>query len=96
MIIFTNGVGQVSAPDEAALARRGIRVDRRPIADLVGDRGAMTGENGRTSVPGLYAAGDSTPPGPEQLLVAAGTGAHTAAAINRDLIGALHAPTPPG
>jgi thioredoxin reductase len=46
-------------------------------------------ECGRTSIPGLYAAGDSTPPGAEQLIVAAGSGAHTAAAINRDLLGPL-------
>ncbi len=137
LIVFTNGVGEVTAADETALIERGIRVDRRPIADVVGDHGAMTGvqledgeivecdggfvrphwtpaigfldlagpdqtvletdadglitvdDHGRTSVPGLYAAGDTTPPGAEQLIVAAGTGARTAAAINRDLLGAL-------
>ncbi len=41
---------------------------------------------GRTSVPGLYAAGDITPPGPEQLIVAAGVGAQVSAAMVRDSI----------
>jgi thioredoxin reductase len=44
---------------------------------------------GRTGVPGLYAVGDVTPPGPEQLIVAAGHGAVTAAAVHRDLVGGL-------
>ena len=132
LIVFTNGVGQVSDTDADALAARGIRVDRRPLTDVVGERGAMTGiqvadgefvprdggfvrpryaaaatfaavlnpatdasglivvdSQGRTSVPGLFAAGDTTPPGPEQLLVSAGEGARAAVAINRELLGAL-------
>ncbi|WP_104166967.1 NAD(P)/FAD-dependent oxidoreductase [Cryobacterium sp. N22] len=132
LIVFTNGVGQVTEADEAGLAARGVRVDRRPLTDVVGERGAMTGvqvadgefvareggfvrpryeaaatfagtlnpatdaagllvvdPQGRTSVPGLYAAGDTTPPGPEQLLVSAGEGARAAVAINRELLGPL-------
>jgi thioredoxin reductase len=42
---------------------------------------------GRTAIPGLYAVGDTTPPGPEQLIVAAGAGAVTAAAVHGDLVG---------
>ncbi|MCS6576469.1 hypothetical protein NYQ33_00025 [Curtobacterium flaccumfaciens] len=49
----------------------------------------MVDRVGRTSVPGLYAVGDVTPPGPEQLIVAAGHGAATAAAVHRDLVGGL-------
>jgi thioredoxin reductase len=44
---------------------------------------------GRTSAAGVYAVGDVTPPGPEQLIVAAGHGAVTAAAVHRDLVGGL-------
>ncbi len=132
LLVCTNGVGVVTEADEAALAARGIRVDRRPIADVEGAEGRMTGvrfadgsfdersggfvrpawraaitaidgvtldldadglvrvdPRGRTNVPGVYAAGDATPPGPEQLIVAAGEGAQVAATVNRDLIGPL-------
>jgi len=129
LIVFTNGVGVVTDAEEAALVSRGIRVDRREIADVAGDRTGLTGVtladgetvprvaafvrpiyspnlayvsslgldtdadgyvvvdgSGRTSVPGVYAAGDSTSPGPQQLIVAAGAGAKVAAALNRDLL----------
>jgi thioredoxin reductase len=42
---------------------------------------------GRTSVPGLYAAGDVASPGPQQLIVAAGAGARVAAVMIHDSIG---------
>lgn len=133
LIVFTNGAGEVTPDQEDALGRLGIRVDRRRIADIVGEQGAMTGveledgdvvereggfvrpqwtpaalvflgdlavatdadglilvdDHGRTSVPGLYAAGDSIAPGAGQLMAAAGSGARTAAAVNRDLLGSL-------
>ncbi|PRY69129.1 thioredoxin reductase [Glaciihabitans tibetensis] len=131
LIVFTNAIGVVSEAEEARLAERGIRVERRAVADVAGDRSGLTGvlladgetiardaifvrpifsaalgyaENlglrydadgfividseGRTSVPGVYAAGDSTPPGPQQLIVAAGAGGRTANAINLDLVAA--------
>lgn len=132
LIVFTNGSDAVSEQEQQALAGRGISVERRGIADVVGERGRMTGvlladgemipreagfvrpewipaidylagvgiqldaaglvavdSAGRTSVQGIYAAGDSTAPGPEQLIIAAGQGAQVAAALNRDLLGPL-------
>jgi thioredoxin reductase len=129
LIVFTNGRAQLAEADEAQLAQRGIRVDRREIADVAGDRSGLTGvtladgetvprvaafvrpvytpnlgyaealglvldadgylvvdTGGRTNVPGVYAAGDSTAPGPQQLIVAAGAGARVAAALSRDLL----------
>jgi len=130
LTVFTNGVGTVTPAQERVLAERGVRIERRPISDIVGDRGVVSGilladgetvpveggfvrprwsanldfaeglgldtgvwgllhtdADGRTNVTGVYAAGDSTAPGPMQLIVAAGAGARTAATINRDLIG---------
>ena len=131
LVVFTNGVAPLDADGRARLAAAGVRVEKRPVADLEGDRSGMTGVRladghveprtggfvrptwhvdldwvdaaldrdaeglvvvdraGRTSVPGLYAVGDVTPPGPEQLIVAAGHGATTAAAVHRDLVGGL-------
>lgn len=43
--------------------------------------------SGRTSVPGLYAAGDAAAPGPQQLIVAAGQGARAAAVLIHDSVG---------
>ncbi len=130
LIVFTNGVGTVSDDEERTLGHLGVRVERRAIDDVVGEKGVMTGVrladgtvidrsggfirplwtpsldflgaleldrddegylvtdmHGRTSLPGIYAAGESTPPGPQQLIVAAGSGAVVASAVNRDLIG---------
>ncbi|MCU1404302.1 MAG: NAD(P)/FAD-dependent oxidoreductase [Glaciihabitans sp.] len=130
LIVFTNGIGVITAAEEATLAARGITVDRRAVQDVAGDRDGLSGivlaggeiiareamfvrplwqsglgyadaldlkssadgllvvdTEGRTSAPSVYAAGDSTSPGPQQLIVAAGAGARTANAINRDLLG---------
>lgn len=130
LIVFTNGVAPIGEAEEGTLARLGVRVERRPIDDVVGEKGVMTGvrlqdgtvieraggflrpvwspslsfvdaldldsdadgylltdADGRTSLPGVYAAGETTAPGPQQLIVAAGSGAVVAAAVNRDLIG---------
>lgn len=128
--VFTNGVAPLSAQEETALGDRGIRVERRVIDDLEGERGAIaavrlsdgeripvtggfvrplwhpivgfldalhldsddsghlvTDRDGRTSLPGVYAAGDVAAPGPQQLIVAAGAGARAAAIITHDLLG---------
>lgn len=59
----------------------GIDLERDVFGNLVTDR------SGRTSVPGLYAAGDAASPGPQQLIVAAGQGARAAAVLVHDLVG---------
>ncbi|MFJ4166972.1 NAD(P)/FAD-dependent oxidoreductase [Microbacterium sp. NPDC089698] len=130
LTVFTNGADVVDAAEEAELAAAGIEVERSPIAELRGERGALTGirltdgsehaveggfvrpewetdlsflpalapdldahghlaadRAGRTSVPGLYAAGDVASPGPQQLIVAAGAGARVAAVMIHDSIG---------
>ncbi|MBS1906248.1 MAG: NAD(P)/FAD-dependent oxidoreductase [Actinobacteria bacterium] len=130
LTVFTNGADTVDAAEEAELAAAGIAVERSPVAELRGERGALTGirladgsehaieggfvrpewqtdlsflpalapdldahghlaadRSGRTSVPGLYAAGDVASPGPQQLIVAAGAGARVAAVMIHDSIG---------
>src|SRR5690606_19904864 len=43
LIVFTNGADTVRAEQEAQLQTIGIRVERRPIDDIVGERAEMTG-----------------------------------------------------
>nr|BFF09703.1 hypothetical protein GCM10025699_10060 [Microbacterium flavescens] len=59
----------------------GHDVERDEDGTLAVDR------SGRTSVPGLYAAGDAASPGPQQLIVAAGQGARAAAVLVHDAVG---------
>ena len=59
----------------------GIEAERDAEGHLVVDG------SGRTSVSGLYAAGDAAAPGPQQLIVAAGQGARAAAVLVHDLVG---------
>lgn len=123
------GERELTEEQAAALRARGVRVDRRRVSAVLGERGVMTGlrledgetverdgafvdpayeaqldflvglgavrdadgllavdPEGRTSVPGLYAAGEVAPPGPRMLIIAAGAGATTAIAVNRDLL----------
>lgn len=133
LIVFTNGADTVRPDQEAKLARIGIRVERRQIDDIVGEKAEMIGvrmsdgeviprvggfvrprwyapaaflgdqeisrddsgllvvsDHGETSIRGIYATGDIVPPGPQQLIIAAGNGARVAAKLNMDLIrGAL-------
>lgn len=133
LIVFTNGADTIRAEQEAQLSAIGIRVERRPIDDITGERAEMTGvrlidgeviprvggfvrprwhapveflgdlplerddwglvvvdDRGETSIRGVYATGDIVPPGPQQLIIAAGAGARVAAKLNMDLIrGAL-------
>jgi thioredoxin reductase len=91
------GLTGVVLADGATVPRVGafVRPQYEPALDYVAslplardsDGFVEVDDSGRTSVPGVYAAGDVTPPGPQQLIVAAGAGAKVAAAVNRDLIG---------
>ncbi|MFC4224924.1 FAD-dependent oxidoreductase [Lysinibacter cavernae] len=129
LTVFTNGADTISADEQAVLEGMGVRVERREVADIEGERADMTGvrlvdgtvipcvggfvrprwnasvqylgvlaprrnewglllvsESGETSVPGVYAAGDITPPGPEQLMIAAGDGVRVSNKMNKALI----------
>ncbi len=128
LTVFTDGAEIIDASEEVELAERGVTVDRRSIAALEGERGAvatvqltdgttvpvdggfvrpqwrpaaefldgltverdangclLVDADGRTSVAGVYAAGEVASPGPQQLIMAAGDGARAAAALVRDL-----------
>ncbi|WP_404429849.1 NAD(P)/FAD-dependent oxidoreductase [Microbacterium lacus] len=130
LTVFTHGADVIDTAEEAELAASGIHVERRAIADLEGERGAVSAvrltdgtlvpveggfvrplwhpmldfvsgldvdrdheghllvdRSGRTSVAGLYAAGDAAAPGPQQLIVAAGQGARAAAVLVHDSVG---------
>jgi len=56
-------------------------------ADRDGEGHLVVDGSGRTSVEGLYAAGDAAAPGPQQLIVAAGQGARAAAVLVHDSVG---------
>lgn len=72
-----------------------IRPQWHPALDFLGaleterdaDGHLVVDRSGRTSVQGLYSAGDAAAPGPQQLIVAAGQGARVAAVLVHDLIG---------
>lgn len=92
-----DGMRAVVLDDGARIERSGgfVRPAWSGALEYVATTGAMLDSDGllvvdahgRTTVDGLYAAGESTAPGPQQLIVAAGSGASVAAVVNRDLIG---------
>lgn len=43
LVVFTNGVGRVTADEEQRLRGVGVALERRPIEDLVGERDVLTG-----------------------------------------------------
>ncbi len=49
-------------------------------------RGILTDAAGKSSIPGLFAAGEATTGAPSQLIVAAGAGSTAAASINLELM----------
>ena len=72
-----------------------VRPEWHPALDFLGsidvdrdhDGHLVVDGSGRTSMAGLYAAGDAAAPGPQQLIVAAGQGARAAAVLVHDLVG---------
>ena len=133
LVVFTNGAETIRPEQETQLNAIGIRVERRQIDDIVGEKADMLGvrmadgefisrvggfvrprwhapveflgeldvcrddwglvvvdDRGETSIRGVFAVGDIVPPGPQQLIIAAGNGARVAAKLNMDMIrGAL-------
>lgn len=73
------------AIEDAAASRAariaGLDVRRDSDGHLLVDR------SGRTTIAGLYGAGDAAAPGPQQLIVAAGQGARAAAVMVHDMVG---------
>lgn len=61
------------------------------VATATAKGGVKTDEYGRSSTPGVYAAGDIRGIVPSQLIIAAGDGSRAAVGINRDLIAARFA-----
>jgi thioredoxin reductase len=61
------------------------------VPDLDEDGHLVTDRSGRSSVPGVYGAGDAAAPGAQQLIVAAGAGARVAAVAVHDALGVTQA-----
>jgi thioredoxin reductase len=61
------------------------------VPELDEDGHLVTDRSGRSSVPGVYGAGDAAAPGAQQLIVAAGAGARVAAVVVHDALGVTQA-----
>ncbi len=91
----TTGLTGIRTADGETVPRRAAfvrplwqpRLEYLSALDLAVDEDGylVVDAEGRTSVTGVYAAGDSAAPGPRQLIVAAGQGARVASALNTDL-----------
>jgi len=95
VVVEADRVSGVEMDDGRVIARRALFVPPRFVPNnglLVGlgcaldeDGWALTGDHGRTSVPGVWVAGNVTNPR-AQLITAAGEGSAAALAINSDLV----------